>query len=70
MKIFFICGATIGFIGTLLGTTIGILLAKNIQNIKIWYKTSLKNNKINIVKVNKNITNCFSYKNHLSNQKL
>lgn len=36
MRIFFLCGSIIGFIGTLLGTVLGILFALNIQNIKVW----------------------------------
>lgn len=36
MRIFLLCGLLIGITGTLLGTIIGILFAKNIQNIKIW----------------------------------
>lgn len=34
MRIFFLCGSMIGIIGTFLGATLGILFAKNIQNIK------------------------------------
>jgi len=34
MRIFFLCGTIIGFVGTFLGTALGILFAKNIQNIK------------------------------------
>lgn len=34
MRIFFLCGSIIGFVGTFLGTALGILFAKNIQNIK------------------------------------
>lgn len=34
MKIFFICGTTIGTIGTIIGTAVGTLFAYNIENIK------------------------------------
>jgi lipoprotein-releasing system permease protein len=34
MRIFFICGTTIGIVGTLIGTAIGSLFAYNIENIK------------------------------------
>lgn len=36
MKIFLICGLLIGIIGTSIGALIGILFAKNIQNIKVF----------------------------------
>lgn len=36
MRIFLITGLLIGFTGTFLGTIIGVIFAKNIQNIKIW----------------------------------
>ncbi len=35
MRIFFLCGSIIGCVGTFLGMILGILFAKNIQNIKI-----------------------------------
>lgn len=35
MRIFFLCGSIIGFVGTFLGMILGILFAKNIQNIKL-----------------------------------
>lgn len=41
-KIFLICGLLIGFTGTFIGTSIGILFAKNIQNIKIWLESIFK----------------------------
>ena len=34
MKIFFICGTTIGVVGTALGTALGTLFAYNIENIR------------------------------------
>lgn len=36
MKIFLICGSLIGVCGTLIGGVFGIIVAKNIQSIKIW----------------------------------
>ena len=36
MRIFLICGSSIGFVGTLLGTTFGVLFSANINNIKLW----------------------------------
>lgn len=36
MKIFLICGSLIGICGTLIGSILGIIIAKNIQSIKIW----------------------------------
>ena len=35
-KIFFICGATIGLVGTFIGILLGTLFAYNINSIKIW----------------------------------
>jgi len=34
MRIFFICGSTIGFIGTFLGAVLGVLFTLNIENIR------------------------------------
>lgn len=34
LKIFFICGSFIGFIGTFLGVGLGVVFAKNIENIR------------------------------------
>ena len=41
MRIFFLCGCMIGVTGTVIGTGIGILLAKNIQNIKTFLESFL-----------------------------
>ena len=41
-RIFFISGSIIGFSGTTLGTIIGVLFAKNIQNIKFWIENNFK----------------------------
>ena len=39
LKIFLICGSTIGFLGTLLGLIIGILFSANIENIRQWLES-------------------------------
>ena len=39
MKIFLICGSTIGFVGTLLGFAIGTLFSANINKIKAWLES-------------------------------
>lgn len=36
MRIFLICGSSIGVVGTFLGLAIGLLFSANINNIKIW----------------------------------
>ncbi len=36
LKIFLICGSTIGFLGTLFGLVIGVVFSANIDNIKLW----------------------------------
>lgn len=36
MRIFLICGSSIGVVGTFLGLLIGILFSANINNIKVW----------------------------------
>lgn len=36
MKIFMLCGSIIGTVGTLLGTGLGLVLADNIEAIRIW----------------------------------
>jgi lipoprotein-releasing system permease protein len=36
MRIFLICGSSIGVVGTLLGLGIGVLFSANINNIKLW----------------------------------
>ena len=47
MKIFLICGSTIGFIGTFLGSIIGISFAYNINNIKLWLESFTKSELFN-----------------------
>jgi lipoprotein-releasing system permease protein len=39
MRIFLICGSSIGFVGTALGLIIGVLFSANINNIKIWLES-------------------------------
>ena len=39
MRIFLICGSSIGIFGTLLGLIIGIAFSSNINNIKIWLES-------------------------------
>lgn len=39
MRIFLICGSSIGFVGTFLGLTIGVLFSANIDNIKKWLES-------------------------------
>jgi lipoprotein-releasing system permease protein len=39
MRIFLICGSSIGVVGTFLGLTIGILFSANINNIKAWLES-------------------------------
>lgn len=39
MRIFLICGSSIGFFGTILGLIIGISFASNINNIKLWLES-------------------------------
>ena len=39
LKIFLICGSSIGVVGTFLGLTIGVLFSANINNIKIWLES-------------------------------
>ncbi len=41
-RIFLICGLLIGITGTFIGTVIGVLFAKNIQNIKVWIENVFK----------------------------
>ncbi|NBV06203.1 MAG: lipoprotein-releasing ABC transporter permease subunit [Proteobacteria bacterium] len=40
MRIFLICGSSIGFIGTFLGFFIGVLFSSNINNIKLWLESA------------------------------
>jgi len=39
MRIFLVCGSSIGFFGTLLGLIIGVSFASNINNIKLWLES-------------------------------
>lgn len=39
MRIFLICGSSIGFVGTFLGFIIGVLFSANINNIKQWIES-------------------------------
>ena len=39
MRIFLICGSSIGVVGTLLGFALGVLFSSNINNIKIWLES-------------------------------
>ena len=39
MRIFLICGSSIGAVGTLLGLIIGVLFSANINNIKLWLES-------------------------------
>ena len=40
MRIFLICGSSIGFVGTFLGLAIGVLFSANINNIKGWLESA------------------------------
>ncbi len=39
MRIFLICGSSIGFVGTFLGFLIGVIFSSNINNIKLWLES-------------------------------
>lgn len=39
MRIFLICGSSIGFVGTVLGLLIGVVFSANINNIKVWLES-------------------------------
>ena len=39
MRIFLICGSSIGVFGTFLGLIIGVAFASNINNIKLWLES-------------------------------
>lgn len=39
MRIFLICGSSIGFVGTILGLLIGVLFSANINTIKAWLES-------------------------------
>jgi lipoprotein-releasing system permease protein len=47
MRIFLICGSSIGFLGTILGLIIGISFSININNIKIWLESFTDNQLFN-----------------------
>ena len=40
MRIFLICGSSIGFVGTFLGLLIGVVFSANINNIKEWLEST------------------------------
>lgn len=40
MRIFLICGSSIGVVGTFLGFVIGVLFSANINNIKVWLESA------------------------------
>lgn len=39
LRIFLICGSSIGFVGTFLGLIIGVVFSSNINNIKLWLES-------------------------------
>lgn len=39
LRIFLICGSSIGFVGTFLGFLIGVVFSSNINNIKLWLES-------------------------------
>jgi lipoprotein-releasing system permease protein len=41
MRIFILCGASIGFVGTFAGTMLGLGFALNIESIRLWLEASL-----------------------------
>jgi lipoprotein-releasing system permease protein len=41
MRIFIIVGTTIGFLGTLLGLLLGVVLAMNAESIRLWLAETL-----------------------------
>lgn len=47
LRIFLICGSSIGVVGTLLGLIIGVSFAANINNIKIWLENSFNTSLFN-----------------------
>jgi lipoprotein-releasing system permease protein len=40
MRIFLICGSSIGFVGTFLGLLIGVVFSANINSIKLWLESA------------------------------
>ena len=40
MRIFLICGSSIGFVGTFLGLLIGVVFSANINSIKSWLESA------------------------------
>ena len=47
MRIFLICGSSIGFVGTFLGLIIGVLFSANINSIKAWLESITDTNLFN-----------------------
>lgn len=47
MRIFLICGSSIGFVGTFLGLIIGVLFSANINSIKSWLESITDTNLFN-----------------------
>jgi lipoprotein-releasing system permease protein len=47
MRIFLICGSSIGFVGTFLGLIIGVLFSANINSIKTWLESITNTNLFN-----------------------
>lgn len=41
MKIFFTCGASVGVLGTVVGTLLGLLIAFNTENIQVWLESMM-----------------------------
>jgi lipoprotein-releasing system permease protein len=47
LRIFFLCGSSIGFVGTCFGTLLGVLFSANINSIKLWLESVTDNNLFN-----------------------
>jgi lipoprotein-releasing system permease protein len=41
MRIFFMCGASVGVVGTLIGFLLGLLIAFNTENIQLWLESMM-----------------------------
>lgn len=41
MRIFFMCGASVGVVGTLVGLLLGLLIAFNTENIQLWLESMM-----------------------------
>jgi lipoprotein-releasing system permease protein len=41
MRIFFMCGASVGVIGTFIGLLLGLLIAFNTENIQLWLESMM-----------------------------